>query len=114
MASTINDTGAALPVSWGTTVGTVSQPAIPGNPSRKGLIFINASVGVAIAISPAQTNLGLNGVYAATAASIAVINGAGSITMQPGDKFIIDTMNCSAAWVCVAGGAGGVLSILES
>ena len=114
MASTINDTGAALPVSWGTTVGTVSQPAIPGNPSRKGLIFNNASVGVPIAIAPAQTNLGVNGVYTNPTASVAVINGAGCITMQPGDKFIIDTLNCTAAWVAVAGGAGGVLTILES
>ena len=114
MASTINDTGAALPVSWGTTVGIVSQPAIPSNPSRKGIIFINASAGVAIAIAPAQTNIGLNGVYAVTTPSIAAINGSGSITMQPGDKFIIDTLNCTAAWVAVAGGAGGILTMLES
>ena len=114
MAQTINDTGAALPVGWGTTVGTVSQPAIPNNPSRKGLIFINASVGSAIAICPAQVNVGTNGVYTSPTPGIAAINGAGSITMQPGDKFIIETFNVTSAWNCIAGGAAGVLTILES
>ena len=46
--------------------------------------------------------------------SIAVINGAGSITMQPGDKFIIDTLACTCAWNGIASGAGAVLTILES
>ena len=42
------------------------------------------------------------------------INGAGSITMQPGDKFIIDTLQCTGAWNGIAGGSGGILTILES
>lgn len=107
-------TGALLPVSWGTTVGTVSGPVLPANPSRNGLIFINASVSVPVAIVPVQLNSGVFGVYSGFAASVAVINGAGSVTMQPGDKLIIDNLNCTCAWNGIAGGAGAILTILES
>lgn len=109
-----NETGAALPIAWGTTVGLSNQPVIPANPSRKALIFVNASIGVAVAICPAQINVGVLGVYTGIAAGVASINGPGSITMQPGDKFIIDTLNCTAGWNGIAGGGGGVLTILES
>lgn len=107
-------TNAAFPLSWGTTVGTTSVTVLPANPSRTALIFVNASTGIAIAICPAQINAGVNGVYTGFAAATAAINGPGSITMQPGDKFIIDTMNCTGTWNGIASGAGGVLTILES
>lgn len=109
-------TGALLPVGWGTTVNTVSGPVMPANPSRTGLIFVNATspTGVAIAICPAAVNVGAFGVYIGLASGIAVINGAGSVTMQPGDKFIIDNLNCTCAWNGIAAGAGAVLTILES
>lgn len=107
-------TGALLPVGWGTTVNTVSGPVMPGNPSRTGLIFVNASVGISIAICPAAVNVGAYGVYIGLAVGIASINGAGSVTMQPGDKFIIDNLNCTCAWNGIASGAGGILTILES
>jgi len=107
-------TGALLPVAWGTTVNVTSGPVLPSNPSRTGLIFVNASVGIAIAICPVALNSGVFGVYTGFAASVAVINGAGSITMQPGDKFIIDNLNCTCAWNGIAGAAGGILTILES
>ncbi len=110
----VNATLQALPVSWGTTVSTVSGPVLPANPSRQSLIFVNPSTGVNIAICPVALNSGVNGVYTGFAASTAVINGAGSITMAPGDKFIIDTLNCTCAWNGIASGAGGVLTILES
>lgn len=109
-------TGALLPVTWGTPVNTTSGPILPSNPSRTGLIFINASVSAAIAIIPAVANIALlQGQYAgAVTPSVAVINGAGSVTMQPGDKFIIDNLNCTCAWNGVASGAGAVLTMLES
>jgi hypothetical protein len=109
-----NETGAALPISYGTTVATTSGPVLPANPSRKALIFVNPSAAVSVAIAPAQVNSGVNGVYTGLAAAIAALNAQGSITMAPGDKFIIDTMNCTSAWVGVASAAGGVLTILES
>src|SRR5271170_2855149 len=110
----VNPTLQALPVSWGTTVPTTSVSVLPANPSRQGLMFINASSGVTIAICPVQLNAGINGVYTGFAASTAVINGAGSVTMNPGDKFIIDTFNCTCAWNGIAAGAGGLLTVFES
>jgi hypothetical protein len=107
--------GALLPVSWGTPVGLVSAPVLPSNPSRNGLVFVNASTSVAVAIIAASSNIALlQGQYpGVTTPSVAAINGAGSITMQPGDKFIIDTLACTCAWNGIASGTGGALSILE-
>src|ERR1700688_3534614 len=93
------------PICWGTTVGTTSQPVLPANVTRSGLIFINAGT-IAIAICPALVNLGVLGVYAAPATGVAVINGAGSVTLQPGDKFIFDTVNVTTAWNGVAASNG--------
>ena len=104
---------AALPGGYGTTVGIVSGPVLPANPSRGGLIFVNPSAFVAIAICPGLVSLGQNGVYTGFSTGIAVINGAGSITLQPGDKFIIDNLACTSAWNGVASGPGGILTILE-
>jgi hypothetical protein len=102
-------TSAANPVGWGTTVGTVSGLVLPANSTRTGLI----SVGVAVAICPAVVNVGSFGVYPGFQLGVAVINGAGSITMQPGDKFIVDNLACTSAWNGIASGAGGTLTILD-
>lgn len=110
----VNTTGQALPLGWGTTVGTSSVQVLPVNPSRLALVFINSSPSVAVGICPSVVNAGVNGVYTGAAASVAAINGAGSITMNPGDKFIIDSMNVTTAWNGIAAGAGGQLTILES
>src|SRR6266705_6657183 len=106
--------GALLPIGWGTTVGTTSGPVMPSNPSRNGLIFINNSVSASIAICPAVVNVGALGIYAGAATGVAAINGVGSFTMQPGDKFIIDTtFICTSAWNGIASGPGAALTILE-
>lgn len=108
-------TGFALPVAWGTPVGLTSGLVLPANPSRNSLIFVNSSVSGAIAIIPATANIAATqGAYIGQSVGVAVINGAGSITMQPGDKFIIDTIQCSTAWNAIASGTGAVLTILES
>ena len=108
------DTTALLPLGWGTTVGLVSGPILPANPARNGLIFINpSSVGVLIAICPALVNQGVLGAYTAFAPGVAAIGGAGSITMAPNDKFIIDNLPCKCAWLGIASGPGGVITILE-
>lgn len=105
----VNATGAALPVGWGVTVGLTAAQAIPMNPSRQAIMFVNASGSAAIAICPAVVNLG-----AGAAPGVPVIGGAGSITMSPGDKFIVDTLNCTTAWEAIASAAGSQLTILES
>lgn len=107
------DTTALLPIGWGTTVGLVSGPVLPSNPERRGIIFHNPSATVSVAICPALLNSGVLGVYTGIVVGVAVINGAGSITLQPGDKFIIDNLACSIGWNGIASGTGGVLTILE-
>jgi len=106
-------TTTANPVGWGTTVSTTSGLVLPANPSRTGLIFYNSSTGVAIAVCPAVVNVGSFGVYPGFQLGVAVINGAGSITLQPGDKFIIDNLSCSSAWNGIASAAGGTLTFLD-
>lgn len=108
-----NSTGALNPNGWGTTVGTSPISALPPNPSRQGLIFTNQSTTAAIAICPAVVNVGSFGVYAGFQQGVPGINQPGSITMAPGDKFIIDNLNCTGGWNAVASAAGGVLTMLE-
>jgi hypothetical protein len=116
--STGGNTTNSLPIGWGTTVGLTSQPVLPANPTRTGLIFINSGT-VAVAICPANVNIGALGVYppvpagGAPPVGVAVINGAGSITMQPGDKFIFDNLPCGCGWNGIGAQPGAVLTILE-
>jgi hypothetical protein len=83
---------------------------LPANPSCGGLIFINAGP-VAIAVCPALVSLGAGGVFGAFAIGVPVIGGGGSVTMQPGDKFIIDNLQCTSSFNGVAASAAGVLTI---
>src|ERR1700704_2640426 len=94
-----------LPIGYGTTLGLVSGPALPANPTRGGLVFINPSASVTVAVCPAVVNPATLGVYTGNAAGIAAINGAGSLTLNPGDKFIIDNLACTGAWNGIASGA---------
>lgn len=108
-------TGATLPIAWGTPVGVVSGLVMPANPSRNTITFVNASPSTAIAIIPSTANIALTqGAYVGPSIGVAVINGAGSITLQPGDKFIIDTIQCTTSWNGIAAAAGAVLTVLES
>jgi hypothetical protein len=111
MISSSNSTNAS-PLGWGTTVGQTSGPVFPGVSTASGVIFYNPSSSVSVAICTAQTNIGVLGVYAGFANGVAAINGAGSITIAPGDKFIIDNLLCTTAWNGIASGSGGVLTIL--
>jgi hypothetical protein len=113
-----NNTTGLLPVAWGSSPGLVSAPVLPPNPTRTGLVFINNGP-VALAICPATMYLGqialTAGAYAAPplAPGVAVIGGPGSVTMQPGDKFIIDNMSCTCAWNGIAAAVGAALTIFE-
>ena len=110
MTSTLTDTTLGTPLGWGSTVGTVSGPVWPGNPSATGVIFMNNG-GVQLAICPAQVNQAVLGVYTGFAAGVAAIGGAGSKNINPGDVFIIDTLACRGAFNAIAAGPGGVLTI---
>lgn len=111
VTASANSTNAS-PMGWGTTVGQTSGPVFPGVSSSAGVIFYNPSAGTTIAICPAQVNLGVLGVYPGFANGVAVINGAGSITLAPGDKFILDNLLCTTAWNGIAAGPNGALTVL--
>ncbi len=113
MAVTNNPTTNPLPTGYGTTVGQVSGPALPANPTRGGLVFYNPSLSVIIAVCPAVVNQGILGAYTGNATGVAIINGAGSITINPGDKFIIDNLTASGAFNAIASGPGGLLTTWE-
>ena len=105
------------PISWGTPVGLTSGLVLPSNPSRNGVVFVNNSVSSTIAIVPNISNIATTqGAYAAVPSTntAAVINGPGSVTMQPGDKFILETLFATCQWNGVASTATGAdLTILE-
>jgi hypothetical protein len=115
-----NPTTALLPVTWGSNPGLTSAPVLAPNPTRTGLIFVNSGT-VNIAICGATQYLGqitvsASGQYTVPSATagVAAIGGAGSITMAPGDKFIIDNLGCTCAWnVIAAAASGGAITILE-
>ena len=95
---------------WGTVVGTVAQPVLPGNPTRSGLIIINAGI-TTIAVCPALAFQSTTGTYpTAATALVPVINGAGSVTMNPGDKFIFDNLLATCAFNGIAQGGIGALT----
>jgi hypothetical protein len=110
--------------SWAVTLGTTNQLVVAPNPSRNGLCFINNG-GVAVTICPAnqiviaqgtapwQAGQGSSAPLPSPTTGVAVANGAGSITMQPNDKFIIDNLPAQAAWNGVGAAPGAALTVLE-
>lgn len=102
-----------IPTGWAITVGTTSALAIPQNTTRSGLIWINQSSAV-IAICPSILNTVVAGVITNSVVGVAAIGAAGSITMQPGDKFIIDNMPCGCQWNAIAASAGSALTAFET
>lgn len=114
------------PIAWAVTVGTAVQLVVPSNPTRSGLVFIDGG-SVVVAICPATVNVIPSGTAPATPAlpnggtagvlfnqsGIPVINGPGSITMNPGDKFILDNLPTSMAWNGIAAAANAGFTVLE-
>lgn len=111
MAVNTPQTTTPTPIAYGTTVGTTSGPAFPGCATAGGAIFYNPSATVVIAVCPAVVNSAVLGVYSGSTNGVAVINGAGSITIAPGDKLIVDNLNVSAAFNAIASGPGGLLTV---
>ncbi len=107
-----NNTTLISPACWGTTVAVTAQPVLPANPTRAGLIFINAGTSP-VAICPTFIYQSTTGTYTTPTAGVPAINGAGSVTMQPGDKFIFDTVAATCAWNGIAQSTVGALTIFE-
>ncbi len=115
-----------LPLGYAVTLGTVNQLALPYNASRGGITFYNDSAIAVIALCPSSQVTIPSGTVAATsgqtgnftgvsglAQGVAAINGPGSITLSPGQAFIIDNMQCTCAWNGIASVAGAALTVLE-
>jgi hypothetical protein len=99
------------------TLGTSSIAILGANPLRKKLIFHNPNDAVKVAVCPVGpprvASLG-------TGAVVAVINGAGCITILPYDRVEISGSTASgpqqsmpSAWVGIAGSPGSALTIIE-
>jgi hypothetical protein len=128
MAVSTNPSTASLPNGIAVTVGTANQLAIPYNGGRGGLILYNNSASAVIAVCPASLTSIAQGTAPASPGQssfaqgtttgptlgVAVINGPGSITLQPGGQaFIIDNLNCAGAWNAIASANGAALTVLE-
>jgi hypothetical protein len=109
------------PVAWGSSPTLTPAPCLPSNPTRSGVIFINSGT-VQIAICPQTEYIGTITYNSTTqtytvpvaSAGVPAINGAGSVTMNPGDKFIFDNLACGIGWNAVAAAAtGGAITIFE-
>jgi hypothetical protein len=109
MATVQTQTTGSLPVGWGTTVGTVSGPVWPGNSTGNGLIIMNNG-SVPCAVCPALVNQGVLGAYTGLAAGVAQIGGPGSKNINPGDVFIIDTLQFTGPLNGIAAAPGGQLT----
>lgn len=117
----------SAPVGYAVTVGTVNQMACPSNPSRGGLIFYNDSATASVSVCPCTQNTIASGTPPNPAFAqppvvgsvigpmmgVAVINGPGSVTLGPGQSYIIDTLNCGGGWNCIANAPGGALTVME-
>jgi hypothetical protein len=110
-----NPTTNPLPIGYGTVVGLASGPVLPPNPSRGGLIFVNPNSSAVVAICPSVVAIQAqdgSGNWP-QAVGVAAIGGAGSITLNPGDKFILDNIQCTGGWNGITNTLNGVLTVLE-
>jgi|SRR6516162_537917 hypothetical protein len=68
------------PLAYAITLGTSSVQVLPSNPSRRGLIFFNASSNL-VSVIPAVDNTGRP--------TTAIVNGPGCIAVVPGGGALI-------------------------
>jgi hypothetical protein len=111
-------TGAAAqvpPYVYAITLGTVSTQILPADPLRKRLIFANPNATALVAVCPAGPTRVTGGV-----AVVAVINGAGCVTILPYDAFTVDagepggpTLYMPSAWIGIGSTASTALTVLE-
>lgn len=121
-----NPTTNPLPGGFAVTVGTVNQLVLTPVPTSGGIIFYNDSASAIIAVcpaaqyviasgtAPALVNAGtaVSGTVAGPIQGVAVINGPGSVTLSPGQSFIIDNMQATTAWNGISNAPGGALTVL--
>lgn len=105
------------PYTYPLTIGTSSVSILIANPARKKLIFHNPNDVAKIAVCPVGPTRAVGG---SQSAIVAVINGAGCITLLPYDRIEISGGSPSgpqqampSAWVGIASAGGSALTVLE-
>lgn len=105
------------PFTYPQTIGTSSVSILAANPARKKLIFHNPNDVAKIAVCPVGPN---RTAQASTALIVAVINGAGCITLLPYQTQEISGSTASgpqqamgSAWVGIASAGSSPITILE-
>jgi|SRR5882757_4279087 len=105
------------PYTYPQTIGTSSVSILPANPSRKKLIFHNPNDTAKIAVCPIGPTRAVGG---SASLIVAIINGAGCITLLPYQTQEISGSTASgpqqamgSAWVGIASAGASTISIFE-
>jgi hypothetical protein len=105
------------PFTYPQTIGTSSVSILPANPARKKVIFHNPNDTAKIAVCPVGPNR-LAG--SSQSAIVAVINGAGCMTLLPYQTVEVSGSTASgpqqamgSAWVGIASAGSSAVSIFE-
>ena len=103
------------PYTYPTTLGTSSVTILPANPARKKVYFQNPNDTAKVAVCPVGPTRAVGG---SQALIVAVINGAGCLTLLPYMTLNLDNgsaasnppMSMGSAWVGVASVGGSALT----
>lgn len=105
------------PYTYPQTIGASSVSILPANPSRKKLIFSNPNDSAKIAVCPVGPTRAVGG---SAALIVAVINGAGCLTLLPYQTQEISGSTASgpqqamgSAWVGIASAGSSAITIYE-
>lgn len=105
------------PYTYPQTIGTSSVTVLPANPARKKVIFHNPNDTAKIAVCPVGPTRAVGG---SASLIVAVINGAGCLTLLPYQTQEISGSTASgpqqamgSAWVGIASAGGSAFTALE-
>jgi hypothetical protein len=105
------------PYTYPLTLGTSSVTILAPNNARKKLVFHNSNDTAKIAVCPIGPN---RAAQSSQALIVAVINGAGCITILPYDRFEVSGSTASgpqqqmgSAWVGIASAPGSAFTVYE-
>lgn len=105
------------PYTYPQTIGTSSVSILPANPARKKIIFHNPNDSVKIAVCPVGPTRAVGG---SPSLIVAVINGAGCMTLLPYQSVEVSGSTASgpqqampSAWVGIASAGSSAITIYE-
>lgn len=105
------------PYTYPITLGTSSVTILPANNTRKRVVFHNPNDQAKVAVCPVGPTRAVGG---SASLIVAVINGAGCVTILPYDRIEISGASASgpqqqmgSAWVGIASAPGSQLTVWE-